>query len=192
MILPILSYGNSILKKKCVDIDSSYPNLNELISDMWDTMYNAEGVGLAAPQIGRQIKLFIIDASPFFEEKEVTDYELKNLKRVFINPTVTFLNDEKCSFNEGCLSIPDIREDIERFDSIKIDFFDEEFNSHSLDFNGILSRVILHEYDHIQGVLFTDKISKFKRTLIQKKLNKISRGQIDVNYPMKFSKQLKT
>jgi len=188
MILPILSYGNSILKKKCVDIDSSYPNLNELISDMWDTMYNAEGVGLAAPQIGRQIKLFIIDASPFFEEKEVTDYELKNLKRVFINPTVTFLNDKKCSFNEGCLSIPDIREDIERFDSIKIDFFDEEFNSHSLDFNGILSRVILHEYDHIQGVLFTDKISKFKRTLIQKKLNKISRGQIDVNYPMKFSK----
>ena len=192
MILPILSYGNSILKKKCVDIDSSYPNLNELISDMWDTMYNAEGVGLAAPQIGKQIKLFIIDASPFFEEKEVTDYELKNLKRVFINPTVTYLNDEKCSFNEGCLSIPDIREDIERFDSIKIDFFDEEFNSHSLDFNGILSRVILHEYDHIQGVLFTDKISKFKRTLIQKKLNKISRGQIDVNYPMKFSKQLKT
>ena len=95
MILPILSYGNSILKKKCVDIDSSYPNLNELISDMWDTMYNAEGVGLAAPQIGRQIKLFIIDASPFFEEKEVTDYELKNLKRVFINPKVTFLNDEK-------------------------------------------------------------------------------------------------
>ena len=188
MILPILSYGNSILKKKCVDIDSSYPNLNDLISDMWDTMYNAEGVGLAAPQIGRQIKLFIIDASPFFEEKEVTDHELKNLKRVFINPTVTFLNDEKCSFNEGCLSIPDIREDIERFDSIKIDFFDEEFNSHSLDFNGILSRVILHEYDHIQGVLFTDKISKFKRTLIQKKLNKISRGQIDVNYPMKFSK----
>ena len=188
MILPILSYGNSILKKKCVDIDSSYPNLNELISDMWDTMYNAEGVGLAAPQIGRQIKLFIIDASPFFEEKEVTDYELKNLKRVFINPKVTFLNDEKCSFNEGCLSIPDIREDIERFDSIKIDFFDEEFNSHSLDFSGILSRVILHEYDHIQGVLFTDKISKFKRTLIQKKLNKISRGQIDVNYPMKFSK----
>ena len=192
MILPILSYGNSILKKKCVDIDSSYPNLNELISDMWDTMYNAEGVGLAAPQIGRQIKLFVIDASPFFEEKEVTDYELKNLKRVFINPTVTYLNDEKCRFNEGCLSIPDIREDIERFDSIKIDFFDEEFNSHSLDFNGILSRVILHEYDHIQGVLFTDKISKFKRTLIQKKLNKISRGQIDVNYPMKFSKQLKT
>ena len=188
MILPILSYGNSILKKKCVDIDSSYPNLNELIRDMWDTMYNAEGVGLAAPQIGRQIKLFIIDASPFFEEKEVTDYELENLKRVFINPTVTFLNDEKCSFNEGCLSIPDIREDIERFDSIKIDFFDEEFNSHSLYFNGILSRVILHEYDHIQGLLFTDKISKFKRTLIQKKLNKISRGQIDVNYPMKFSK----
>ena len=188
MILPIFSYGNSILKKKCVDIDSSYPNLNELISDMWDTMYNAEGVGLAAPQIGRQIKLFIIDASPFLEEKEVTDYELKNLKRVFINPTVTFLNDEKCSFNEGCLSIPDIREDIERFDSIKIDFFDEEFNSHSLDFSGILSRVILHEYDHIHGVLFTDKISKFKRTLIQKKLNKISRGQIDVNYPMKFSK----
>jgi len=188
MILPIFSYGNPILKQKCVDIDSSYPNLNELINDMWETMYNAEGVGLAAPQIGKQIRLFIIDASPFFDEKDTTEYELKNFKRVFINPTVTFLNDEKCSFNEGCLSIPDIREDIERFDSIRIEFFDEEFNLFSLDFNGILSRVILHEYDHIQGVLFTDKISNFKRRLIQKKLNKISRGEIDVNYPMKFSK----
>ena len=188
MILPIYSYGNPILKKKCKDVDSSYPNLNKLINDMWDTMYNAQGVGLAAPQIGRQIRLFIIDASPFFDEKDITDYESKNLKRVFINPVVTFLNDDKCSFNEGCLSIPDVREDIERFDSIKINFLDEKFNSKSLDFNGILSRVILHEYDHIQGILFTDKISKFKRSLIQKKLNKISRGQIDVDYPMKFLK----
>ena len=110
-------------------------------------------------------------------------------KRVFINPTITFLNEDKCSFNEGCLSIPDIREDIERFDYIKIDFYDENFNLNSMEFNGILSRVILHEYDHIDGVLFTDKISKFKKTLIQKKLNKISRGQVDVNYPMKFCKK---
>ncbi len=189
MILPILSYGNSILKKKCLDIDSSYPKLSELIENMWETMYNAEGVGLAAPQVGKQIRLFIIDAAPFFDQQEITDYEMKNLKRVFINPKVTFLDDNKCKFNEGCLSIPDIREDIERFESINIDFFDENFNSHSLNFNGILSRVILHEYDHIEGILFTDKISKFKRSLIQKKLHKISRGQIDVNYPMKFSKK---
>lgn len=189
MILPILSYGNPILKNKCIDIDSSYPGLKQLINDMWETMYNAEGVGLAAPQIGKKIRLFIIDAAPFFDQKDITDYEMNNLKRVFINPTITFLNEDKCSFNEGCLSIPDIREDIERFNSIKIDFFDENFNLNSMEFNGILSRVILHEYDHIDGVLFTDKISKFKKTLIQKKLNKISRGQVDVNYPMKFCKK---
>ena len=121
MILPILSYGNTILKNKCIGIDSSYPGLKQLINDMWETMYNAEGVGLAAPQIGKKIRLFIIDAAPFFDQKDITDYEMNNLKRVFINPTITFLNEDKCSFNEGCLSIPDIREDIERFDSIKID-----------------------------------------------------------------------
>ena len=188
MILPILSYGNPILKKKCFDIDSSYPNLNKLINDMWDTMYNASGVGLAAPQIGKQIRLFIVDASPFFEEKEASDYELKNLKRVFINPKIEIISEEKCLFDEGCLSIPDIRSEVERYNSIKINFFDENFNLHSLDFNGILSRVILHEYDHIQGLLFTDKLSTFKRTLIKKKLKKIALGEVDVNYPMKFSK----
>ena len=189
MILPILSYGNSILKNKSVEIDSSYPNLDKLINDMWETMYNAEGVGLAAPQIGKQIRLFIIDAAPFFDESDITDFELKNMKRVFINPSIKLIDDKTCSFNEGCLSIPDIREDIERQDLIKINFFDEKFNYHSLKFNGILARVILHEYDHIEGILFTDKISKFKRTLIQKKLNKISSGNIDVKYPMKFSKK---
>ena len=188
MILPILTYGNPILKNKCIDIDSSYHGLKQLINDMWETMYNAEGVGLAAPQIGKKIRLFIIDAAPFFDQKDITDYEMNNLKRVFINPTITFLNEDKCSFNEGCLSIPDIREDIKRFDYIKIDFYDENFNLNSMEFNGILSRVILHEYDHIEGILFTDKISKFKKNLIQKKLNKISRGQVDVNYPMKFYK----
>ena len=189
MILPILAYGHPVLKSKAKNITQDYKNLTQIIDNMWETMYNAEGVGLAAPQVGKQIRLFIIDAAPFFDQQEITDYEMKNLKRVFINPKVTFLNDNKCNFNEGCLSIPDIREDIERFESISIDFFDENFNSHSLNFNGILSRVILHEYDHIEGILFTDKISKFKRSLIQKKLHKISRGHIDVNYPMKFSKK---
>ena len=189
MILPILSYGNQILKKKCDEIDSSYPNLKNLIQDMWETMYNAEGVGLAAPQIGKSIRLFIIDATPFFEENNVTEFELNNLKRVFINPNLTVVEAESCNFNEGCLSIPEIREYIKRVDSIKIDFYDEKFNFQSLKFSGILARVILHEYDHIEGVLFTDRISKFKKTLIQKKLNKISRGQIEVNYPMKFFKK---
>ncbi len=189
MILPILSYGNSLLRNKCSDIDSSYPNLKKLINDMWDTMYNAEGVGLAAPQVGKQIRLFIIDASPFFDKKEVSSYELENMKRIFINPKITYSNSKMCSFNEGCLSIPEIREDIERNESIIIEFYDEKFNLLSLSFNGILARVILHEFDHIEGVLFTDKISKFKRNLIQKKLDKISRGQFDINYPMKFSKK---
>mgnify|MGYP001192511317 CR=1 FL=1 len=189
MILPILSYGNPLLKKKSNEIDSSYPNLKNLIQDMWETMYNAEGVGLAAPQIGKSIRLFIIDAKPFFQEKNTTEFELKNLKRVFINPSLTIVEGEPCNFNEGCLSIPEIREDIERVDSIKIDFYDEKFNFQSLKLSGILARVILHEYDHIEGILFTDRITNFKKILIQKKLNKISRGQIEVNYPMKFYKK---
>ena len=119
----------------------------------------------------------------------ISEFELNNLKRVFINPNLTVVEAESCNFNEGCLSIPEIREDIKRVDSIKIDFYDEKFNFQSLNFSGILARVILHEYDHIEGILFTDRISKFKKTLIQKKLNKISRGQIEVNYPMKFLKK---
>ena len=189
MILPIVGYGNPILKKRAEIIEKNYPDLKALISDMFETMYHASGVGLAAPQIGKSIRLFIIDASPFFEENNVTEFELNNLKRVFINPNLTVVEAESCNFNEGCLSIPEIREDIKRVDSIKIDFYDEKFNFQSLNFSGILARVILHEYDHIEGILFTDRISKFKKTLIQKKLNKISRGQIEVNYPMKFFKK---
>ena len=189
MILPILAYGHPLLRKKCKSIEENSEEIKSLISNMWETMYNAEGVGLAAPQIGKSIRLFIIDATPFFEENNVTEFELNNLKRVFINPNLTIVEAESCNFNEGCLSIPEIREDIKRADSIKIDFYDEKFNFHSFNFSGILARVILHEYDHIEGILFTDRISKFKKTLIQKKLNKISRGQIEVNYPMKFFKK---
>ena len=188
MILPILSYGNPLLKKKCDEIDAFYPNLKNLIQDMWETMYNAEGVGLAAPQIGKSIRLFIIDAKPFFEENNVTEFELKNLKRVFINPNLTIAEDETCNFNEGCLSIPEIREDIERVNSIKIDFYDEKFNFQSLNFSGILARVILHEYDHIEGVLFIDKISTLRKRMIKGKLKDITNGKVKVNYLMRFPK----
>ena len=188
-MLKLIYAPDPILKKDSVSLPQVDEHHRELIKQMYEIMYSANGVGLAAPQIGKSIRLFIIDATPFFEENNVTEFELNNLKRVFINPNLTVVEAESCNFNEGCLSIPEIREDIKRVDSIKIDFYDEKFNFQSLNFSGILARVILHEYDHIEGILFTDRISKFKKTLIQKKLNKISRGQIEVNYPMKFLKK---
>ena len=187
MILPIVAYGNSILRKKCVEIDRDYYDLNNLIENMWQTMYNAEGVGLAAPQIGLSIRLFIIDANPLIDPSEtLLNEDFK--KHVFINPTIIDKSDNISSFNEGCLSIPDIRGEVKRPDSIKIKFYDQNFNLHIKDFNGILSRVIQHEYDHIQGILFTDKISPLKRKIIEKKLSKISKGNITSNYKMLFSK----
>ena len=190
MILPILAYGSPVLKKLANDITPNYPNLNELISNMWETMYAAKGVGLAAPQIGLSIRLFVIDATPFLDDENMDDFELnsiKNFKKVFINPKIINENGSLWEFNEGCLSIPEIREDVSRRSKIIIEYFDENFQFHRLELSGLAARVVQHEYDHIEGILFTDHISSLKKRLIKGKLNNISSGSIKVDYEMKFN-----
>jgi peptide deformylase len=182
MILPIVAYGASVLKKKALNIDANYPELSLLISNMFETMYKAHGVGLAAPQIGLSIRLFVVDANPFAEDDET----LKNFKRVFINAQIIEESGEKWKFNEGCLSIPGIREDIERVPTIRLKWLDENFNAYEETFTGLKARVIQHEYDHIDGVLFTDRMSQLKKTILHSKLNNISKGKVDVDYKMKF------
>ena len=167
MILPILGYGSPILKKVAIDISPQHPNLNELISNMWDTMYAAKGVGLAAPQIGLSIRLFVIDATPFLDDENMNDFELnsiKNFKKVFINPKIIEENGNHWDFNEGCLSIPEIREDVSRRSKIVIEYFDENFQPNKLELSGLAARVVQHEYDHIEGILFIDHISSLKKT----------------------------
>ena len=190
MILPILAYGSPVLKKIAIDITPNYPNLNGLISNMWETMYAAKGVGLAAPQIGLSVRLFVIDATPFLDDENMDDFELhsiNNFKKVFINPKITEENGSLWEFNEGCLSIPEIREDVPRRSKIIIEYFDENFEFHTLELSGLAARVVQHEYDHIEGILFTDHISSLKKRLIKRKLNNISSGSIKVDYEMKFN-----
>lgn len=189
MILPIVAYGDPVLRKKCEAIDKEYPALEALISDMWETMYQASGVGLAAPQIGRPIRLFLVDTSPFAEDEDLNDAErdqLKDFKRVFINARIQSETGEKWNFNEGCLSIPEVREDVGRLDTIIMTYLDEDFKEHTESFDGLLARVIQHEYDHIEGILFTDKLSSLKKRLLKGKLTNISKGKIDVDYKMRF------
>ncbi|MDX1604397.1 MAG: peptide deformylase, partial [Salinimicrobium sediminis] len=177
MVLPIIAYGDPVLRKKAKDIEQDYPNLKELIQNMWDTMYGAYGVGLAAPQVGLPIRIFLVDTSPFAEDEELTEKEkkeLESLKKVFINATILEETGDEWAFNEGCLSIPDIREDVFRKPKIKIEYFDEDFNKHTEEYDGLAARVIQHEYDHIEGVLFTDKLSSLKKRLIKGKLANIS------------------
>jgi peptide deformylase len=191
MILPVIGYGNPILKRKSKKITDSYPDLKELISNMYDTMYSASGVGLAAPQIGKSIRIFIIDTSPFLkiDDNEIKDYEVSSVKQTFINPTILDETGEFWSFEEGCLSIPDIREGVKRKSEIKIEYYDENFNFKKNDFSGIVARVIQHEYDHIQGILFTDKLTSFKKRLLKSKLNNIEKGDVDIDYLMEFYKK---
>ncbi|RZP07345.1 MAG: peptide deformylase [Flavobacteriales bacterium] len=189
MILPIVAYGSPVLKKRCIDISIDYKDLNLLIQNMWETMYAASGVGLAAPQIGLSIRLFVVDASPFSNDENLSIEErnnLSNFKEVFINPALTPLTSEVNTFNEGCLSIPDIREDIVRENEILIEYLDENFNKKKLKLNGLRARVVQHEYDHIEGILFTDKLSSFKKRLIKTKLNNISNGKVNSDYLMSF------
>ena len=188
MILPILAYGTPVLKKKGRDITPEYPAFEQLLENMWETMYEANGVGLAAPQVGIAIRLFIVDASPFADDDELTEKEQKQLtgfKKVFINPQIEESGDE-WAFNEGCLSIPDVREDVYRQEEIQIRYWDENFKEHTEQYTGLAARVIQHEYDHIEGVLFTDKLSPLKKKLIKGKLNNIAKGNIDVDYKMRF------
>ena len=192
MILPILPYGNPILKAKALEINKSYPKLKDLIKNMWDTMYSANGVGLAAPQIGLSIRIFVIDTFPFSEQEELSkkeSMELSSFKKVFINPKIIEENGKDWDFNEGCLSIPDIREDISRKESIKINFLDENFVSKNLILSGIKARVVQHEYDHLEGILFTDHLSPLKKRILKKKLYNISKGKIKTDYLMKFKKE---
>lgn len=191
MILPVIGYGNSVLKRKSKEVPDSYPGLKELIRNMYDTMYNASGVGLAAPQIGKSVKIFIIDTSPFLnmDDNEIKDYEVSSVKQTFINPTILDETGEFWSFEEGCLSIPHIREEVKRKSFIKIEYYDENFNYRKDDFSGIVARVIQHEYDHIQGILFTDKLTSFKKRLLKSKLNNIEKGNVDIDYLMDFYKK---
>lgn len=194
MILPIVAYGNPVLKRVADEITSDYPDLSELIENMWETMYAAHGVGLAAPQIGLSIRLFVIDASLFVDEEEMNQEEidtLKDLKKVFINPIIEQEQGELWSFNEGCLSIPDVREDVSRKEEIVVSYVDENFTPQQLKLNGLAARVVQHEYDHIQGVLFTDHLSPLKKRLIKKRLTSISKGSVSVEYRMKFPKKSK-
>lgn len=192
MILPIVSYGSSVLKKRAKEITSDYPNLSELIANMWETMYAANGVGLAAPQIGLSIRVFVIDASSFVDEENMSVKEIETIntfKKVFINPNIISEQGNLWDFNEGCLSIPDIREDVSRKEEILINFFDENFEPQKLKLNGLAARVVQHEFDHIEGVLFTDHLSSLKKRLIKNRLSLISKGDITVDYKMSFPKK---
>jgi peptide deformylase len=199
MILPIVVYGDPVLRKKGVDIDKNYEGLQQLITDMFETMHNANGVGLAAPQIGKAIRLFVVDATPFAEtdedgESEFSKEELKkmeNFKKVFINARILEEEGEEWKFNEGCLSIPKIREDVLRKPEIKIEYYDEDFKKHTETYEGVIARVIQHEYDHIEGILFTDKISPLKRSLISGKLTDISKGKVNADYKIRVYKPKK-
>ncbi|NOY46933.1 MAG: peptide deformylase [Chlorobi bacterium] len=189
MILPIIAYGDPVLRKKAIDVSPDYHNFSELIETMYETMYNAYGVGLAAPQIGLSIRVFIVDASPFAEDDSLSVEEqnqLKDFKCTFINAKILDETGDEWTFNEGCLSIPNIREDVIRKPKIKIQYHDEKFKKHIKTFDGLLARVIQHEYDHIEGVLFTDKISNFKKRLLKGKLANISKGKINIDYKMRF------
>ncbi len=192
MILPVVATGDPVLRKKCKEIDKDYPNLEKLIIDMKETMLKAYGVGLAAPQINKPIRLFVIDATPFAEDEELDKEErdyLSKFNRVFINANITKEEGEEWAFNEGCLSIPNIREDVIRKDTITIEYYDENFEFKTEVLTGLAARVVQHEYDHIEGILFTDRLSSLKKRLIKKKIENISKGKVDVDYRMKFPKK---
>ena len=193
MILPIVAYGHPVLRKVTEEIDPNYPGLPKFIEDMWETMYGSSGVGLAAPQVNKSIRLFIIDTVQMFnnmEEEERKGYpDAPGLKQVFINAHIVELDGEEWSYNEGCLSIPKVREDITRHETVTLDFVDENFEPHTQTFKGITARVILHEYDHTEGKLFIDHITPLKRKLMKGRLDDISKGKISVDYKMLFPKK---
>lgn len=191
MILPIVAYGDPVLKKEAVEIDEQFPALNQLIENMFETMYEASGVGLAAPQIGQSIRLFVVDGSPFAEvdEDEADDPRavgMEGFKRVFINPIIEEETGANWVFAEGCLSIPKIREDVSRKEKIRVTYYDENWQFHDEWFDGYKARIIQHEYDHIEGILFTDHLSVLKKRMLTKRLTNISQGEVKVNYKMKF------
>ncbi|MCO5239325.1 MAG: peptide deformylase [Chitinophagaceae bacterium] len=192
MILPIIAYGAPVLRKICTEIQPDYPQLDKLIADMWETMYASNGVGLAAPQINRDIRLFIVDSTQIFsgmDEDEKAKYpDAPGIRQVFINAHIKELDGKEWAYNEGCLSIPKIREDIYRNEVVTISYMDEQFQPHTTTFNGITARVLLHEYDHIEGKLFIDHLKPLKRRLLKGKLEDISKGKVNVDYKMSFAR----
>ena len=190
MVLPIVAYGDPVLKKRGQDVTPEYEGLQELINNMFETMYNASGVGLAAPQVGHSIRLFIVDGTGFGDNEEDANDPLaeqaKDLKEVFINPEVIEVTGERWYFEEGCLSIPDIREDVSREETVLIRYYDRDWNEKEEEFSGYAARIILHEYDHIEGVLFTDKLSPLRKRMLKRRLKDISKGNINVSYRMRF------
>jgi len=187
MILPVVAYGHPVLKKVAKEIAPDYPDLKEFIADMFETMYQSDGVGLAAPQVNRSIRLFLIDATPFAEKFP----EAKEFVKIFINAKIYEEEGEEWSFNEGCLSFPGLREDIMRKPVIRIKYVDENFIPHDDRYDGILSRVIQHEYDHTEGIVMVDRISSLRKILLKGRLNDISRGNVEVAYKMIFPLQKK-
>lgn len=193
MIYPIVAYGDPVLRQETEEIDKDYP-IKELISDMFETMYQASGVGLAAPQIGKAVRVFIVDGSPFSDMEDLSKQEIKQLesfKKVFINPIIVEESGAKWPFEEGCLSIPGINADVSRQDKLVVEYFDENWVLKEEEYTGLPARIIQHEYDHIEGVLFTDLISPLKKKFLAKKLAKITIGDVDVSYKMKFPKRKK-
>lgn len=191
MILPIVAYGHPVLRKVAHDIDPDFPGLQKLIEDMWETLYGSSGVGLAAPQVNKDIRLFVVDSAQIFnqmkEDKEQHSFpDAPGIKQVFINAHIKELDGFEWSYNEGCLSIPKIREDIKRQSVVTVEFMDENFQHHMRTYHGLTARIILHEYDHIEGKLFIDHITPLKRKLMKGKLNDISKGKVKVDYKMMF------
>lgn len=191
MILPIVAYGRSILRSVAKDISADYPSLGELIGNMWETMYQSNGVGLAAPQVNHSIRLFVIDSAQIFANMESEDKgrypDEPGCKQVFINAHINAMGGGEWAYNEGCLSIPKIREDVYRTQQVTLTYQDENFISHTRHYNGITARIILHEYDHLEGKLFIDYMKPLKRKLLKRKLDDISKGKIKVDYRMLFS-----
>lgn len=192
MILPIVAYGSPILRRVSQEIDADYPGLEKLLADMWETLYNSNGVGLAAPQINKDIRLFLVDSEQIFENQEEDEKDefpdAPGYKGVFINAQIIELTGNEWSYNEGCLSIPKIREDIIRQESVTLEYLDENFVEHTQTFNGITARVILHEYDHTEGKLFIDYLKPLRRTLMKRRLDDISKGKVKMDYRMVFVK----
>ena len=189
MILPIVAYGDPVLRKETEEITKDYPNLDAVLENMFETMYEARGIGLAAPQVNLPIRLFIVDASPFGDDEDLSEEEQKyvsTFKRVFMNARILEESGDEWAFNEGCLSIPDVREDVFRKPDIVMEYQDENFKKHKETFSGMVARIIQHEYDHIEGILFTDKLSPLKKRLIKGKLANISKGNVGIEYRMKF------
>ena len=183
MILPVYAYGSPVLRKKAVEIDQEYPELDVLIANMFETMYDSNGIGLAAPQIGLAIRLFIVDGT------EIEEASTQDFKKVFINPVIVEEFDTRWDYEEGCLSIPNVRADVNRYSKLRIRYCDENFAEHEEVYDGMAARIIQHEYDHIEGILFTDRISPLKRTMLKSKLQNISIGRVNVGYKMKFPKK---